>query len=180
MESGRQGYLNMKRVTKMFPKSGYIYWGPRSDRTICGKPWRRNISCRKIVPNSSAVGNFFNAVKWAILENESTVTIITQQPADGGNEEIKSVDTVCHGAGGMGKGWSRPTGLVWGTLTCAQIGQEDTYTSVSSHTEGHQSEWQINSRVDLKPRWPAIGESWHICRASVCTFFVGRNMAFPL
>jgi hypothetical protein len=49
-------------------------------------------------------GTFFNGMKCAILLNQSTTTMITSNPFDGGKLTMKSMDTLSHGPLGIGNG----------------------------------------------------------------------------
>jgi hypothetical protein len=53
-------------------------------------------------------GTFFNGMKCAILLNQSTTTMITSNPFDGGKLTMKSMDTLSHGHLGIGNGCNNP------------------------------------------------------------------------
>jgi hypothetical protein len=70
------------------------------------------------LPVSRAVASSLVGMKCAILLNQSTTTMMTSKPLDGGKLTMKSMDTLSHGPSGIGKGCNKPACFLLSVRFC--------------------------------------------------------------
>ncbi len=75
---------------------------------VFGSPWYLKMWEKNNLPVSWAVASSFVGMKWAILLNWSTTTMMASNPLDGGKLTMKSMDTLSHGLLGISKGCNKP------------------------------------------------------------------------
>jgi len=80
---------------------------------LLGNPWSFTTSLKKKFATWLASWNFLQGIKWAILENLSTTTNMESLPLLVlGSPKTKSIDKSIHGESGIGKGVSKPWGIL--------------------------------------------------------------------
>jgi hypothetical protein len=83
-----------------------------------------------------AVALSLMGMKCAILLNQSTITMITSNPLDGGKLTMKSMDTLFHDPSGINNGCNNPTYFLLNVQFYWQVKQIFMYSSASSFKLG--------------------------------------------
>lgn len=108
----------------------------RSDVMVLGTPCSLTISCKNNRATCDATNVLLQGIKWAVLENQSTTTIIESLflwvP---GNPRTKSRLMSTHGAVGIGNGWYR-LALVLRVLATRQTRHFPTIRAMSRSIRG--------------------------------------------
>ena len=82
--------------------------GPRSEMTVLGRPWCFQTLCKKRLARSSDEHLELQWTMWRSLVKRSTTIQMASYPWLCGNSTTKSMLRSCHGASGMGFGFSTP------------------------------------------------------------------------
>ena len=85
-----------------------VNWGPQSETTSVGRPWRQKTWWRASSAVSLAEGSLPRGMKWASLLSRSTMVRMTEWPLDAGRPDTKSREICDQGRWGMGNGCRRP------------------------------------------------------------------------
>ncbi|MCO5570274.1 hypothetical protein L7F22_023993 [Adiantum nelumboides] len=116
--AGHRGIQPRTRFSNIPCQKRLVILGSRSETTEDGIPWYLNIWDVNIVAMFFALIVFLTGRKCACLLKRSTMVHIPLFPCmDLGNPKIKSMDILCQGASGIGKGCSNPEGLPLSYLT---------------------------------------------------------------
>ena len=107
----------MPRILQRARVKALVNWGPRSDMALAGRPCNLNTKSANSRAVCSEVISDEQGIKWAILDNRSTMTRIESFPLLFGRPRMKSIDTDCQRRWGTGSGDRYPkvgcrTGLV--------------------------------------------------------------------